>query len=54
MCKIVIYKAEILMPNIFTGGSNFHSRTEWVNVWGMEKSVETVLNLVQIWVEKSK
>ncbi len=40
-------------PNIFTGGSNFHSRTEWVNVWGMEKSVETVLNLVQIWVEKS-
>jgi tripeptide aminopeptidase len=41
-------------PNIFTGGSNYHSRTEWVNVWGMEKAVETVLNLVQIWVEKSK
>jgi len=41
-------------PNIFTGGSNYHSRTEWVNVWGMEKAVETVLNLIQIWVEKSK
>jgi tripeptide aminopeptidase len=41
-------------PNIFTGGSNYHSCTEWVNVWGMEKAVETVLNLVQIWVEKSK
>jgi tripeptide aminopeptidase len=41
-------------PNIFTGGCNYHSRTEWVNVWGMEKAVETVLNLVQIWVEKSK
>ena len=41
-------------PNIFTGGSNYHSRTEWVNVWGMEKAVETILNLVQIWVEKSK
>ena len=41
-------------PNIFTGGANYHSRTEWVNVWGMEKSVETVLNLVQIWVERSK
>jgi tripeptide aminopeptidase len=38
-------------PNIFTGGSNYHSCTEWVNVWGMEKAVETVLNLVQIWVE---
>ena len=41
-------------PNIFTGGANYHSRTEWVNVWGMEKSVETVLNLVQIWEERSK
>jgi tripeptide aminopeptidase len=40
-------------PNIFTGGANYHSRTEWVNVWGMEKSVETLLNLVQIWVERS-
>jgi tripeptide aminopeptidase len=40
-------------PNIFTGGANYHSRTEWVNVWGMEKSVETLLNLVQIWVEHS-
>jgi len=41
-------------PNIFTGGANYHSRTEWINVWGMEKAVETVLNLLQIWVEKSK
>ncbi len=41
-------------PNIFTGGANYHSRTEWVNVWGMEKSVETVLNLIQIWVEHSE
>jgi tripeptide aminopeptidase len=44
----------LLTPNIFTGGANYHSRTEWVNVWGMEKSIETVLNLIQIWVEKSK
>ncbi len=41
-------------PNIFTGGANYHSRNEWVNVWGMEKAIETVLNLAQIWVEKSK
>lgn len=40
-------------PNIFTGGQNYHSRTEWVSVWGMEKSVETVKNVAQIWVEKS-
>jgi tripeptide aminopeptidase len=41
-------------PNIFTGGANYHSRTEWVSAYGMEKSVETVLNLIQIWVEKSR
>ena len=40
-------------PNIFTGGANYHSRTEWVNVWGMEKAVVTVLNVIQIWVEKT-
>ena len=41
-------------PNIFTGGANYHSRTEWVNVWGMEKSVETLINLIQIWAEHSE
>jgi tripeptide aminopeptidase len=41
-------------PNIFTGGANFHSRSEWVNVWGMEKAIDTVVNLVQVWAEKSK
>jgi len=41
-------------PNIFTGGANYHSKTEWVSVYGMEKSLETVLNLMQVWVEKSR
>ncbi len=40
-------------PNIFTGGKNFHSRTEWVSVRGMNYAVDTILNLAQIWVEKS-
>jgi len=40
-------------PNIFTGGQNYHGKTEWASVWGMEKSVETCVNLVQVWVEKS-
>jgi len=39
-------------PNIFTGGQNYHSKTEWVSVHGMEKSVETVINLMQVWAEK--
>ena len=41
-------------PNIFTGGENFHGKLEWIPVKGMEKAVETVLNLIQIWVEKSR
>ena len=39
-------------PNIFTGGNNYHSKTEWVSLFGMEKSVETIVHLAQIWVEK--
>jgi tripeptide aminopeptidase len=40
-------------PNIFTGGQNYHGPTEWLSVEGMEKSVETVVHLAQVWVEKS-
>lgn len=39
-------------PNIYTGGQNFHSKTEWVSVDALQKSVETVINLVAIWAEK--
>jgi tripeptide aminopeptidase len=47
-------EAGLPTPNIFTGGANFHGRMEWVNVWGMEKAVETVLNTLQVWVEKAR
>jgi tripeptide aminopeptidase len=40
-------------PNIFTGGQNYHGKTEWLSVYGMEKSIETVVNLMRIWAEKS-
>jgi tripeptide aminopeptidase len=41
-------------PNLFTGGHNYHGKTEWASLWGMEKAAETVVNLAQVWVEKSK
>jgi tripeptide aminopeptidase len=41
-------------PNIFTGGHNFHSQKEWISIQDMEKAVKTIINLVQIWTEKSK
>lgn len=40
-------------PNIFTGAQNFHSRTEWLSVNFLNKAVETIINLTQVWVEKS-
>ena len=36
-------------PNIFTGGSNFHSRIEWAAVPAMVKSCEVMVNLVKLW-----
>jgi tripeptide aminopeptidase len=40
-------------PNIFTGGKNYHSKTEWVSLRGMQNAVDTVVHLAQIWVEKT-
>ena len=41
-------------PNLFTGGHNFHGKLEFNSRRGLEKSTETLINLVQIWAEKSK
>lgn len=41
-------------PNLFTGGHNFHGKLEFNSRKGLEKSTETLVHLVQIWVEKSK
>lgn len=38
-------------PNIFTGGHAFHSPQEWVTVQDMQKVVETLVELVQVWEE---
>src|SRR4026209_731648 len=41
-------------PNLFTGGGNFHGKLEYNSRRGLEKSTETLLNLVQIFAEKSE
>lgn len=38
-------------PNIFTGGSNFHSRQEWVTLEDMQKASEVIVNLMTLWAE---
>jgi tripeptide aminopeptidase len=40
-------------PNIFTGGHNFHSKTEWISVQNMMKAVETIVHLSEIWAERN-
>lgn len=40
-------------PNIYTGGHSYHSPLEWVSVQDMEKSVETIVELVKVWEERA-
>jgi tripeptide aminopeptidase len=40
-------------PNIFTGEMAFHGKHEYVCVQDMEKSLETIIQLSQIWEENS-
>lgn len=40
-------------PNIFAGEHAFHSRQEWVSVQDMQKAVEVIIHLAEIWEEKS-
>jgi tripeptide aminopeptidase len=40
-------------PNIFAGEHTFHSKLEWVSVQDMEKAIEVIVQLAQVWEEKS-
>ncbi|MDP2388435.1 MAG: peptidase T [Bacteroidota bacterium] len=40
-------------PNIFAGEHAFHSKQEWVSVQDMQKAVDTIVHLCQIWEENS-
>jgi len=39
-------------PDIFTGEMAYHGKHEYVSIQDMEKAVEVLINLVQIWAEK--
>jgi tripeptide aminopeptidase len=40
-------------PDLFTGGHNFHGKLEFNSRRGLEKTTEMLVNLVQVFVEKS-
>jgi len=35
-------------PNLFTGGLNFHGKFEYIPTFAMEKSVETILKIIEL------
>lgn len=41
-------------PNLFTGEMGIHSKQEYVSVQDMEKAVEILSHLAQIWTERGK
>lgn len=40
-------------PNLFTGGANFHGKLEFNSRRGLEKTTETLINLVQLFAKKA-
>jgi len=43
----------VLTPNIFTGGTNYHSVREWVSLQVMEEVVGVVREIAALWVEEA-
>jgi tripeptide aminopeptidase len=41
-------------PNLFTGGQNFHGKLEFNSRRGLEKTTETLINLVQLFAEQKQ
>ncbi|MCL1894362.1 MAG: peptidase T [Holophagaceae bacterium] len=44
----------LLTPNVFAGSQTYHSTHEWVSLDWMSKAVEVTLQILNVWVEKSK
>jgi tripeptide aminopeptidase len=40
-------------PNLFAGEHNFHSRLEWVSAQDMEKAVDVIVRLCEVWAERT-
>jgi tripeptide aminopeptidase len=38
-------------PNIFAGGNNFHSRTEWAALGVMRSACQVIIHLAMLWKE---
>jgi tripeptide aminopeptidase len=41
-------------PNLFAGEHNFHSRLEWVSAQDMDKAVEVIVRLAELWATEDR
>lgn len=41
-------------PNLFTGGHNFHGRFEYISIQSMEKAVEVIVKIAELYSEREK
>jgi len=39
-------------PNLFTGGHNYHGRFEFIPIFAMEKAVEVILKIIELYGEE--
>ena len=39
-------------PNLFTGGSEYHSRREWASVQDMAAAAAMIVELARVWAER--
>lgn len=39
-------------PNLFTGGHNFHGKYEFIPIHAMEKAVEVIVKIVELYGKK--
>jgi tripeptide aminopeptidase len=40
-------------PNVFAGGVNFHSRSEWIALPAMTRAAAVIVNLVKLWAAEA-
>lgn len=40
-------------PNVFAGEHAFHSKKEWASIQDMHRAVDTIINIAQVWEERS-
>jgi tripeptide aminopeptidase len=44
----------LITPNLFTGGGNFHGKYEFIVKESMEKAVEVIVKIIELYGKKHR